>query len=144
VTVVGTAPAITPGEYMVPCATDHAARKTPEFQEKMKKGPSFLITVWGGDAMSSMTTSLVQWFAYSLVIGIFSAYVASRALAPGADYLEVFRFVGFTAFICYSVAKWQDSIWYKRSWATTARGTFDGLVYGLLTAGTFGWLWPAS
>jgi hypothetical protein len=22
------------------------------------------------------------------------------------------------------------------------KGVFDGLVYGLVTAGTFGWLWP--
>ncbi len=133
---------IPPGDYLVPCPSDPAERKAPAFQEKMKNGPSFLMTVWGSDAMSSMTQNLVLWFAYSIVIGIFSAYIAGRALAPGAHYLEVFRFVGFTAFTCYSVAKWQDSIWYKKSWGTTMRGTLDGLVYALLTAGTFGWLWP--
>lgn len=133
---------IPPGEYMIPCATDHAARKAPEFQEKVKKGPSFMLTVWGGDMTASMGKNLAMWFAYSIVVGIFAAYVAGRALAPGAHYLAVFRFVGVTAFMGYSVAKWQDSIWYQRSWATTFRNTFDGLVYGLLTAGTFGWLWP--
>ena len=25
---------------------------------------------------------------------------------------------------------------------TTIKGTVDGLIYALLTAGTFGWLWP--
>jgi hypothetical protein len=59
-----------------------------------------------------------------------------RALAPGAHYLSVFRFVG------YALALWQNSIWYKRAWSTTLKSTFDGLVYALLTAGTFGWLWP--
>jgi hypothetical protein len=34
------------------------------------------------------------------------------------------------------------SIWYHRSWGTTLRYTVDGLVYALLTAGIFGWLWP--
>jgi hypothetical protein len=34
------------------------------------------------------------------------------------------------------------SIWYKRAWGTSIRTTIDGLVYGLLTAGVFGWLWP--
>ena len=29
----------------------------------------------------------------------------------------------------------------KLAWAMTF--TFDGLVYALLTAGAFGWLWPA-
>jgi hypothetical protein len=54
----------------------------------------------------------------------------------------VFRFAGCTAFVGYAVALWQDSIWYKRNWGTTFRNTVDGLLYGCLTAGTLGWLWP--
>ena len=83
-----------------------------------------------------------MWFVYLLVVSYFAAYIASRALAPGAYYLEVFRFAGATAFIGYAVALWQMSIWYHRSWGTTIRNTIDGLIYGLLTAGVFGWLWP--
>ncbi len=37
---------------------------------------------------------------------------------------------------------WQLSIWYRRDWMTTIKSTIDGLIYGLLTGGTFGWLWP--
>jgi|SRR6516164_9797574 len=77
-----------------------------------------------------------------VVIGVFAAYVAGRALPPGTDYLQVFRFVGATAFIGYSVALWQMSIWNRRAWLTTIKATVDGLIYALLTAGTFGWLWP--
>jgi hypothetical protein len=77
-----------------------------------------------------------------VVVGIFSAYVAGRALAPGVDYLRVFQFVGATAFIGYAVALWQVSIWYARPWSLTIKETVDGLIYALLTAGTFGWLWP--
>jgi hypothetical protein len=54
----------------------------------------------------------------------------------------VFRFAGTTAFIGYSVALWQMSIWYRRAWSTTIKATVDGLIYALLTAGVFGWLWP--
>jgi hypothetical protein len=75
-------------------------------------------------------------------VGIFAAYIGGRALGPGASYLSVFRFVGFTAFACYCVAGWQDSIWFKRSWSRTFKNTIDGILYGLITAGTFGWLWP--
>ncbi len=89
-----------------------------------------------------MSKELVQWFLYSVVIGIFAAYVAGRALPAGAPYLSVFRFVGVTAFCSYTIAGWSESIWYKRPWATTLRNTFDGLVYGLFMAGVFGWLWP--
>ena len=28
------------------------------------------------------------------------------------------------------------------SWSYTLHSVFDGLIYALLTAGTFGWLWP--
>jgi hypothetical protein len=34
------------------------------------------------------------------------------------------------------------SIWYRRKWSTTIKATVDGLACALLTAGTFGRLWP--
>jgi hypothetical protein len=89
-----------------------------------------------------MGTSLVLWFLYSAGVGVFAAYVAGRALPVGSAYLHVFRFVGTTAFLGYSAALWQMSIWYRRAWSTTIKATVDGLIYALLTAGMFGWLWP--
>jgi hypothetical protein len=76
-------------------------------------------------------------------VGIFAAYIAGRALEPGAHYLDVFRFAGCTAFVGYAVALLQNSIWYKRNWTATLKSVFDGLVYALLMAGVFGWLWPS-
>ncbi len=35
-----------------------------------------------------------------------------------------------------------DSIWKGQPWSVTIKMMFDGLVYGLFTAGVFGWLWP--
>ena len=35
----------------------------------------------------------------------------------------------------------QDSIWKGQGWKITAKFIFDGVVYGLVTAGVFGWLW---
>jgi hypothetical protein len=54
----------------------------------------------------------------------------------------VLRFAGGTAFVAYASALVQNSIWYRRAWCTTPKQIFDGLIYGRLTAGTFGWLWP--
>lgn len=132
-----------PGEYMLPRAKDMKEMKTPGFTEKLKRGPVIIMTVIPNGEMS-MTRSLVQWFIYVLVVGVFAAYVASRTLAPGADYLGVFRVAGTTAFLAYAVALWQQSIWYHRPWSTTFRLTLDGLIYALLTGGVFGWLWPAA
>ena len=134
---------IPPGEYMVPRAGSPKEMKAPEFIDKVKKGPVAIMTVMPS-GQPSMGTNLLLWFLYSIVVGIFAAYVAGRALGPGTPYLAVFRFAGCTAFVGYAVALWQNSIWYKRAWSTTLKSTLDGLVYALLTAGTFGWLWPAS
>ncbi len=133
--------AIPPGDYMVPRPSQRAEMRSPEFLEKMKKGPVMVLTVLPNGPMA-MGRNLVLWFVYSAVVSFFAAYVAGRALPPGAPYLHVFRFVGTTAFIGYTMALWQMSIWYRRAWSTTIKATVDGLIYGLLTAGTFGWLWP--
>jgi hypothetical protein len=129
------------GEYILPRPASPKEMKSPEFQEKIKKGPGALLTIWPG-GRPSMVVNLIQWFLYAVLVSIFAAYVAGRALHPGATYLSVFRFAGVTAFCCYAVAGWQDSIWFKRAWSTSLKNTFDGLVYALLTAGVFGWLWP--
>ena len=129
------------GLYMLPYTASMKERNTPQFQEKVKKGPWAILTLWDG-GKTSMATNLIQWFIYCVIVGVFAAYVAGRALGPGAPYLAVFRFAGVTAFACYAIAGWQESIWFRRPWATTLKNTFDGLVYALVTAGTFGWMWP--
>jgi len=132
---------IPPGDYMVPRANDPKDMKSPEFQARFEKGPVFIMTMMPGGKFS-MGTNLFQWFIYSLVVGLFAAYLGGVALSTGAEYLRVFQVVGTVAFVGYSLALWQMSIWYRRSWGTTIRSTIDGLVYGMLTAGVFGWLWP--
>lgn len=134
--------AVPPGEYMLPKAADMKAMGTPEFQEKLRQGPVMLLQVYPNGPFS-MGRSLAMWFVYSLVINVFAAYVAGRALGPGAEYLAVFRYAGVTAFLGYAAALWQGTIWYGRAWTSTAKHTFDGLVYALLTAGMFGALWPS-
>lgn len=133
--------AIPPGDYLVPRPSSMEDMRSPEFTEKLKKGPVMVLTVLP-NGPGSMARNLVLWFLYSAVVGSCAAYVAARALPVGATYLPVFRFVGTTAFVGYSVALWQMSIWYRRAWSTTIKATVDGLIYALLTAGTFGWLWP--
>jgi hypothetical protein len=129
------------GDYMVPNAGSPAGMKDPAFLDKLNKGPVMTMTVMPSGPFS-MGPTFVMWIVYCAVVSLFAGYIASRALAPAAPYLEVFRFVGTVAFVGYSLALWQFSIWYKRSWGTTIRSTIDGLIYGMLTAGTFGWLWP--
>ena len=132
---------IPPGDYLMPRPASREGMRSPEFVTKMTNGPVVVMTVMPSGP-PSIGSNLAQWFVYCIVIGVFAAYIAGRALGPGAPYPAVFRFAGSIAFIAYALALPQYSIWYRRSWATTARSIVDGLIYGLLTGGTFGWLWP--
>jgi len=132
---------IPPGDYHFPRANSMKEMSSPEFIEKMKQGPVGMITIMKSGP-PNITKELIMWFIYSLIVGIFAAYVAGRALGPEAHYLAVFRFAGVTAFVGYGLALLQNSIWYKRNWAATLKSMFDGLIYALFTGGIFGWLWP--
>lgn len=132
---------IPPGDYMLPYTVDNKERNSQEFKDKIARGPSAIITVLPPGSMN-MTSNLIQWFIYLIIVSIFAAYIAGRALTPEAHYLQVFRFVGASSFLGYSVALMHDSIWFGRKWGTTIKSMFDGLIFALLTAGVFGWLWP--
>ena len=133
---------IPPGNYMTPWGGGPEAMKDPAWLAKYERGPVATLTFMRS-GKPSMTDELIQWFGYSLVVSIFAAYIAGRALSPGADYLEVFRFVTTTGFLGYSAALLQMSIWYKRAWNITIKSMIDGFIYATLTAGMMGWLWPA-
>jgi hypothetical protein len=132
---------VAPGDYAVPCATSMRMMSDPAFVAKRTKGPVVLMTVAPGGP-PAMGANLLQWFLYSVLVSMVAAYVAGRAVGPGADYLAVFRFSGVTAFAAYALALPQQSIWYMRRWSSVLKTMMDGLIYALLTAGCFGWLWP--
>jgi hypothetical protein len=133
--------AIPPGDYVVPRPATREDMRSPEFADKMNKGPVLVLTVMPNGPIS-MGKNMTLWFVYLVVVSVFSGYIAGRALPVGAAYRAVFRFVGAAAFLGYSAALWQMSIWYRRGWTLTFKATVDGLLYALLTAGVFGWLWP--
>ena len=115
--------------------------KSAHVIEKFKRGPVGLLTVLPSGP-PAMGKNMVQWFLYCVVISIFAAYLSGRLLAPGTVFLQVFRVVGTVAFLGYSAAHAQESIWSGRSWVVTLKHILDGLIYALLTGATFGWLWP--
>ncbi len=129
------------GQYMFPWCGDMKERNQPEFQKKWAEGPSGVLIMRraGGTSMGPM---LIQMVIYHLVVGFLVAYLAGRTLQHGADYLAVFRVVGTAATLAYGFGTIPQTIWYQYSWGYTLRTIFDGLLWGLLTAGVFGWLWP--
>jgi len=128
------------GLYVFPFCT-HKDMKSPATMEKYKQGPVGFLTILPSGP-PSMPKFLIQWFVYCLLIGFFVAYLTGHTVAPGAHYLAVFRVAGTAAFLAYGLANLSNGIWKGQLWGMTIKEVIDGLVYGLLTAGTFGWLWP--
>ncbi len=130
-----------PGLYFFPHQADFKELKKPEVIAKFVKGPVGFLTI-RPSGPPTMGKELGLWFGFSLLIGLSCAYLAGRTLGPGTAYLQVFRVTGTAAFLAYGYGHILDSIWKGQPWGNTARGLFDALVYSLVTAGVFGWLWP--
>jgi hypothetical protein len=131
---------LTRGLYIFPFGT-HKDMKTLAMKEKYIQGPVGMMTIFPV-GVPAMPNFLAQWFGYCLVIAFFVAYLAGHTVAPGANHLTVFRVVGTAAFMAYGLGQCSNAIWKGQTWGMTTKEVVDGLVYGLLTAGTFGWLWP--
>ena len=132
---------VEPGSYCFPRAASHKDLALPEMQEKFKQGPVGFVTVIPSGA-PTMGKQLTLWFAYSVVAGFCVAYLASRTIPAGASYLAVFRVVGTIAFLAYGYAHLSDSIWRGQPWSNAFKNLLDAFIYGCVTAGVFGWLWP--
>lgn len=132
---------VAPGDYVAPYCASPKDMQEPAYVEKMKRGPGLVVTVWQTSGFN-MGATLAQWFVYTLVVSFFTGYVLSRVFEPGADYLAVFRIAGTVAFMAYALGAPQANIWYQKQWGSTIKSMIDGLIYGLVTAGAFGWLWP--
>ena len=133
--------AIPPGEYLAPRPASREQLRSPEFLERLNRGPVFLLNMMPNGMMMT-GKSLGLWFVYLLVVAGFAGSIAWTALAPTAHEHLVFHTVGLTSFMGYSFALWQMSIWYRRPWMTSLKATVDGFIYALITAGIFVWLWP--
>ncbi len=128
------------GLYMFPFCT-HKDMKTPAIQEKYKQGPVGMLTVFpSGPPVIAKFMGL--WFVYCLIIGFFVAYLTWHTVAVGAPYRVVFRVAGTAGFMAYGLGVLSNGIWKGQPWGMVLKEVMDGLIYGLLTAGTFGWLWP--
>jgi hypothetical protein len=132
--------AVTPGLYMFPHTT-HEEMNSEATKAKFQKGPVGTLNVRPSGQIV-MGKFMAQWFGFCLIISFFTAYVTGHTVPPGHTYLEVFRVAGTVAFMAYGLSQLANGIWKGEPWGMVIKEAIDGLIYGLLTAGTFGWLWP--
>ena len=130
-----------PGQYVLPYCAEMKEMESPEMKQKFIEGPVGVLNLRPA-GLPRMGPLLAQWFLYALVVSLFVAYVAASAIEPGARYLQVFQVVGAVAFLAYAAGQVPAAIWMGKPWSVAVKEVFDGLIYGLVTAGTFGWLWP--
>jgi hypothetical protein len=130
-----------PAQYVIPYCSEMKDMEKPEMKQKYIEGPVAVINILR-TGVPNMGRYLSQWFVFLLLASFFIAYVAAHAIPRGAEYLHVFRIVGATGFLAYGMGQFTASIWMGKPWRIALKEAFDGLVYGLVTGGTFGWLWP--
>lgn len=134
---------VRPGTYMFPNASSMKECGSPEHQAKMKLGPVGHMTVIPSGPMA-MGRPLLQWFLWSILVGVFAAYLGTLALQAGVPFAKVFRVTGTVALLGYAFSNVTDSIWKGVPWSITFKFVFDGIVYALLTAAVFGLFWPEA
>lgn len=131
-----------PGLYHMPHCADMKEMANEDMQKKFKEGPIAMISVFP-NGMPPMGKLLVQQFLFFVVASIFVAYVASISYPVGTDYMVIFRQVFVVGFMAYGLGEIPYSIWYGHPWSNCVRYLIDAVIYGLVTAGTFAWLWPS-
>ena len=128
------------GLYMFPYGT-HKDMNSPAMKEKRALGPVGSMTIFPKGPIN-MGKFLGMWFVYCLIVGAFVAYLTGQTTAFGAPHQTVFHVAVAAAFLGYGVGQLVNGIWGGQPWGNVAKHVFDGLIYALLTALAFGWLWP--
>lgn len=137
------AAAVKPGEYMFPSCGSMKEMGDPAFKAKQDKGPVGVMSVMPNGPWN-MGRALTHWFLFSVLISLLVGYIAGLTVAPGDAGGIVFRLTATTAILGHAFGNVSNSIWKGVSWTTTCKFVFDGVVYGLVVAATFAWLWPAA
>jgi hypothetical protein len=130
---------VPPGQYIYPGIMTREVRNDKAAQERYQSGMGFVIV---REPKFEMGKQMGLSFLHYLVVSTLIAYVAASMVPSGVAYLTVFRVVGAAAILAYTGALASNAIWWGNSWSSTIKNIFDGVVYGLLTAGVFAWLWP--
>ncbi len=133
---------IPPGVYFFP----HMAGCTKEMDEagkaKFKEGPHGLLQIWPPDMFGKMGRSMVLSFVFYVIVGVLISLQAVATLHRGEDWHQVFHMTALAGIMSYCLASIPHAIWFGTPLRTVFACLVDGIVFGLITAGIFVWLWP--
>jgi hypothetical protein len=132
-----------PGLFIIPYCADPKDMAKPEVVKKFEEGPIAFVNVVKGKA-PSMGKPLVLWFLLNLVIASVTGYLACHTVPVGAGFLAVARVVSLVTFVAYAGGSVSQAIWMGKPTSAMLKECLDAFIYGLVTAGAFGWLWPTG
>ena len=130
-----------PGQYTVPYCLGAKDMQSPAMQKKFVDGPLAMIVV-RPSGMPKMGGHLAKWFGLNLVVATVAAHLACCAAVMDAH--RVFHIVAVTTFIAYSAGSVSDGIWMGRPWKAVSKDLLDALIFALVSAAIFAWMWPPS
>lgn len=130
-----------PGQYMLPWHGGMENMKSPEFQEKIRTGPRANIMIVP-NGMHPMGKSMFSMFVLFVLTSLIVGFIGSVALPAGAHAVMIWKVIGITALLAYTVSNIPNAIWFGVPRAIAAENFFDGAIYAAITAAVFVWLWP--
>ncbi|MBL0212126.1 MAG: hypothetical protein IPQ13_14625 [Holophagaceae bacterium] len=130
-----------PGQYVLPYCADMKEMGGEAMKQKYTDGPLGFLTL-RPNGVPKMGPSFISWFLFTVAVSLFAAYIGHVTLPEKMHYLTVFRVVGTATFMAYGLGALPGAIWMGRPWSAVLKDLADAIIYALLTAGTFGWLWP--
>ena len=131
-----------PGMYIFPHCVDMKDLAGEAMQKKFREGPIGYVTV-RPPGPPTMGKQLSLWFIYAIAIAAIAgcltlgAYPMGRGSAHAAGHM-----VGLISFLAYVGGSVQMGIWMGKPWLSVAKDALDGLIYGIISALVFWWLWP--
>ena len=110
-------------------------------QQKYAEGPIAFLTI-RKNGPPTMGTALSIWFAYWVVIAALAGGLALQVSGLNADVYFAAHLVGVVSFMAFIGGSVQMEIWMGKPWSSVLKDALDGLIYAIISALTFMWLWP--
>lgn len=126
------------GHYLFPLIADKDMNEDWA-KERYARGPWGTMTLW--PAQPRMGRNMALTVVYFFVVSTVIAFTGNLALPQDAPFLEVFQLVGLVALLAYTSGGVLREIWFTRPLRAKLMDFIDGVVFALITASLFAWLW---
>jgi hypothetical protein len=130
-----------PGQYVIPHCPGMKDMANEATQAKFREGPVGFITL-RPNGMPSMGSALGLWFAFTLLVATISAAIPLQIYGLGGERHAVAHLAALVTLLTYAGGSIQQGIWMGKPWRSVAKDLLDALIFAVVTAFAFAFLWP--